>query len=329
MKDHRFETSFDQGSVSSLPLEARFLVAGSVWLIATNATEILAAARQTFQPANDVMSPIALTIGCYADSGIREGKPWPQPHFRGLDHLVYAGFGPGSSMLIDLRLRRVLGKFSPTMACDLSYWKSVILPVLLGIASASLGITPLHCACLVKDGRGLLLSGSSGAGKSTLAVSLSLDKFAYLSDDWTYFSQSGSTVRAWGLPTSVKLLPESVKFFPQLASTKLARSLNGEWAYEVDPVALFGVERSLCCEPQWLVFIERGEETRAVFKRISSEEAFARFAPELEVLTPALSDMRTQQLQTVSALVSRECWVLQHGLTPALAAEELSDFCAA
>ena len=329
MKDPTFVTTLEHNRGSSLPLEARFLVAGSVWLVTTNAAEILAAARETFQPANNVVSPFALTISCYVDSKIREEKPWPQPHFRGLDHLVYASYGPGSSMLIDLRLRRVIGMFSPAMACDLNYWKSVLLPVLLGVTSASVGITPLHCACLVKDGRGLILGGASGAGKSTLAVSLSLNKFSYLSDDWTYFSQSDSRVYAWGLPTSVKLLPDTVKFFPGLASAKLARSLNGELAYEVDPVEVFGVNRSLCCEPQWLVFVERSEEARAVFEPITSEDAFARFARELEALPSCISDTRIGQLRTIKTLVSGECWVLRHGLTPARIAEELSEFCAA
>jgi len=329
MNDHGFVTSLEQNSGLSLPLEARFLVAGSVWLITTNSPEILAAARETFRPANAVGLPTALTVTCFVDSTIREEKPWPQPHFRGLDHLVYAAYGPGSSMLIDLRLRRVIGMFSTAMARDLNYWKYVLLPILLGVASASVGITPLHCACLVKDGRGLILGGASGAGKSTLAVSLSLNKFAYLSDDWTYFSQSDSRVLAWGLPTSVKLLPDTLRFFPQLTNTNLALSLNGELAYEVDPVTVFGVERSLCCEPQWLVFVERSEEDRAVFRSIKSEDAFARFALELETLPPCLSDTRSQQLQTIKTLVGRECWVLKHGLKPPLVAEELSEFCRA
>jgi hypothetical protein len=329
MKDHGFATTLQRHSGLSLPFEARFLVAGSVWLISSNAAEILAAARETFQPANDLTSPIVLTIRCYVDSDIREEKPWPQPHFRGLDHLVYAAYGPGSSMLMDLQGRRVIGVFSPAMARDLNYWRSVLLPVVLGVTSASVGVTPLHCACLVKDGCGLILAGASGAGKSTLAVSLSLNNFAYLSDDWTYFSQSGSRVYAWGLPTSVKLLPDAVKFFPQLTSIKPAPSLNGELAFEVDPVAMFSVDRCLRCEPQWLVFVERSEKTRAVFKPISSGDALARFVSELEALPPCISDMRKQQLQVITALVSRECWVLQHGLAPASVAKELSEFCGA
>jgi hypothetical protein len=329
MKTLDFVPSLERNTRLPLPFGARFIVAGSVWLIASNSAEILTAARNTFQDANDVTSPIALTVSCYVDSEIREEKPWPRPFFRGLDHLVYAAYGLGSSMLIDVRQRRVIGIFSPAMARDLNYWKCVLLPILVGITSASIGISPLHCACLVKNGRGLILGGASGAGKSTLTVSLSLRKFAYLSDDWTYFSESASGVLAWGLPTPIKLLPDTVKYFPQLNNVKLAASLNGELAYEVDPVAIFGVDRELCCEPQWLVFIERTGVARAAFRPISSGDAFSRFASELERLPPCISASRDRQLQTIHTLVDRECWVLQHGLTPTLVAAELSNFCGA
>jgi hypothetical protein len=312
-----------------LPFEARFLVAGSVWLIASNAAEILTAARETFQPADEVTAPVALTLSCYVDSEMSAKPPWPQPHFRGLDHLIYAAYGLGGSMLMDLRQRRVIGIFCPEMARDSNYWKHVLLPVLLGATCAAVGITPLHCACVVENGQGLVLAGTSGVGKSTLSVFLSLNRFTYLSDGWTYFTGSGLQLRAWGLPTPLKLLPDALQYFPQLAAAKIGRSLNGELSYEVDPVTTFGVNRSLCCEPHWLVFVERAEGSDAVFEPISSEQAFARFAVELESLSDRISHMRDIQLQTIGALVNRECWVLRHGLSPDLVAKKLSELCGA
>ena len=324
-----FATKIAQDHKWILPFEARFLVAGSVWVIAANAPEILAAARDTFQPADDTSRPIALKVSCFVDSELGAEKPWPQPHFRGLGHFVYAAYGAGGAMLIDLRQRRVISRFSPAMARDSSHWKRVILPILLGVTSASIGITPLHCACLVRDGQGLMLGGTAGAGKSTLAMTMALNNFAFLSDDWTYFSQSGSTLQAWGLPTPVKLLPDAIKFFPQLTESQIAPSLNGELAYEVDPVVVFGVDRSLFCVPKWLVFVERTERTGAFFKLISSDDAFHRFAGELEELPADIANMREQQLETIRSVVDRECWVLQHRLPPALVAERLAQFCAA
>jgi len=312
---------------SLLPFEARFVVAGSIWQITANAPEILAAARETFQPADGAAGKIALKVSCFVDSELRGEKPWPHPRFRGLDHFVYAAYGAGGAMLIDLHQRRVIGRFSPAMARDSSYWKCVLLPILLGVTSASLGITPLHCACLVRGGHGLILAGEAGAGKSTLAVTLALNNFAFLSDEWTYFSLSGSRAQAWGLPTPVKLLPDAVKYFPQLTETQIATSLNGELAYEVDPVEVFSVDRSLFCEPKWLVFVERTDGTGTFFKPISSDDAFRRFAEELEELPADISNVRNQQLQTIRALVSRECWLLQHRLPPSTVAEKLSEFC--
>jgi hypothetical protein len=162
-----------------------------------------------------------------------------------------------------------------------------------------------------------------------LAVTLALNNFAFLSDDWTYFSRSGSRAQAWGLPTPVKLLPDAVKYFPQLTEAQIATSLNGELAYEVDPVEVFGVDRSLFCEPKWLVFVERTDWAGTFFKLISSDDAFRRFAGELEELPADISNVRKQQLQTIRALVNRECWLLQHRLPPALVAEKLSEFCVA
>lgn len=91
-------------------------------------------------------------------------------------------------MLIDLKSRRAIGRFSPEMARDASYWKRIVFPIWMGIAGPSVGVAILHCACVVKEGQGILLAGNSGSGKSTLAVAMARAGFDFLSDDWTYFS---------------------------------------------------------------------------------------------------------------------------------------------
>lgn len=303
------------------------MVADSKWLISTNSREILNAARQTFQPAGDAWTTADLTVNLHVDFELCDSPRWLHPRFRALDHLYFATYGPCDSLLIDQRGRRAVGSFSAAMARDLPYWKRVILPFLLGTASASLGITPLHCACVVKNGHGLLLSGESGAGKSTLALALSLNGFAFLSDDYTYVSRSLSNLRGWGLPIPIKLLPDAAKFFPRLAGIEPAVSQNGELAFEVDPVDTFDVNRSLSCEPRWLVFLERTEDRHAVFRPISSSEAAVRLASDLEMLPPCISGQRERQLATINTVVDRQCWVLRHGIAPLSVARELAEFC--
>lgn len=305
----------------------RFAVCGSLWEVSCDSPHIMASIRELFKPADSLSSPPDLSLSLSVDSSCFEEERWLQPYFRGMDHLVYAAYGPGSSMLINLRTCHVIGSFSPAMACDSTYWKQVILPVLLGVVSQSIGVTPLHCACLVNNGNGLLLGGFSGAGKSTLALSLASQGLAYLSDDWTYFSNCGSDLRAWGLPIPVKLLPDAVKYFPSLSRLEPHVSLNGELAFEVDPVETFGVGRALTCAPRWLVFVERIAEPRATFTKISSAEAASRFASELETLPTSIADLQEVQLDTIAKVVDRECWVLRHGLPPDALARELLAFC--
>jgi hypothetical protein len=308
--------------------EAKFLAAGSVWRVSSNSPEILQAFQATFQPVAAANSPIALDLTFLVRSDIVEEPPWPEPYFRGLDHLVYAGYGWKSAMLIDLRTPRVIGLFSPAMARDIDYWRQVLLPVLLGVVSSSVMITPLHCACLVKNGHGLVVAGASGAGKSTLALSLSLRGFAFLSDDWTYFTRSGSRVRAWGLPIPMKLLPDTIRYFPALSARVPAPSLNGELAIHLDPEVL-GVPRELSCEPRWVVFIERTAEPGITFQKIASVEAASRFASDLEQLPPCLAREPRHELATINAAVDRDCWVVRHGVEPDTLAQRLCEFCEA
>lgn len=310
------------------PFVARLLVAGSVWRVESNSREILVAMTAVFQPAVTEDCEPDLSVSFFVDPDHRGQPPW-QPYFRCLNHLVFASYGSGGAMLVDLDRRRVIGSFSPRMAEDWVQWNRVVLPVLLGIVSASIGITPLHSACLVKDEKGLVLVGESGTGKSTLALSLALSGFAYLSDDWTYLSRDGSNIRAWGLPTAVKLLPDAVRFFPQLKQVDARISLNGELALEVDPVEAFGVRRALSCRPRWLLFLERREGSGAVFERIGDADATARCGSLLEILPPPLSALREFQLGTIQALVQQECWVVRHGLTLEGITERLVEFCSA
>jgi hypothetical protein len=312
----------------TLPLGARFFVAGSVWDLRSNSEDILQAMRETFdQVGGEQQADLQLRFR--VDFAADNAPRWSKPHFRALDHLYYSTYGPCDSMLVDQMSRRVIGSFSPAVACDLSYWKQTILPVLLGIASASIGVTPVHCACVVRGGSGLLLAGESGAGKSTSALSLSLSGFSYLSDDCTYLSRNSSGIRAWGLPTPVKLLPDAVSYFPELVSFKPVLSLNGEFALNVDPTEIFSVRRCLSCEPRWLVFLERTEDSRPLIKPLSSLQAAARLAADLETMPVSIADQYEYQLETIRRLVDRECWVVQHALKPERLATLLAEICGA
>ena len=303
------------------------MVAGAIWKISTNCRNILEIFDNEFAaPDCDIAQP-ELDVCFYVDPDSPDRVRHLRPHFRALEHLYFCTFGAGDSILVDQRGRRVVGSLSLTTACDVTYWNRVILPCLVGIASACVGVTPLHCACAVNDDLGLLIHGESGTGKSTLALSLSLNGFAYLSDDCTYISDSRGGLRCWGSTAPLKLLPDAVGYFPQLRGLVPSESLNGELAFEVHPVEVFGVVRKASCEPNWLVFMERTQAANAEFQTISSAKAARRLASDLEILPPCIAVQRDQQLELIDRLVQRECWILRHGLEPDSAAVALAEFC--
>lgn len=311
----------------TLPLKARFMVTGAMWELSTNSQEILAIMQSVFQLDQNELSPPDLKLGFFVNFGLPDYGRQLNPHFRALEHLYYGTFGPGDSMLVDQLNRRVVGSFSPATVHDTGYWKRVILPCLVGITSSCVRVTPVHCACVVKDHLGLLIHGESGSGKSTLALSLSLQGFSYLSDDCTYISSSENGLRCWGSSAPLKLLPEASEYFSPLATLVPSQSLNGELAFEVDPVEIFGVTRGLSCDPRWLFFIERTNEPSFDLLPISRAESALRLASDLERLPLCIAAQQEHQVAVIDTLVQRECWLVRHGLQPEVLATAIAEFC--
>jgi hypothetical protein len=306
------------------PLRELFVVGGANCEICTNHEALLDVARESFLPISETGHPVDFTIRCWVDMEGKDQPPWSKPYFRGLGHIIYGGFGPQSSVLVDLLSRRIVGRFSRALASDATYWKTIIFPRLLTAIGPSIGITELHCGCAVLNDWGLLLAGGGGAGKSTLTLALAQNGLSILSEDWTYFSRRHSRVRAWGLPTTVKLLPDAIQHFPELKDFETSISLNGERVYQVDPVLHLGAARSRCCEPRWLVFLQRGPSPEFVLTRMSVGEAEARLRGDL---LAGSAEVQSLQTEIVKDLVHLECWLLRYGGPAQSVARSLATFC--
>lgn len=327
MRTYNSLLTTNEARTADLPLAERFLVTGATWEISTNSPDILSVMEHISQLDRDGFLAPDLTLFFHVDFELSHRDARSRPYFRALEHLYYGTYGPGDSILVDQRNRRVVGSMCAATARDTDYWKRVILPCLAGITSACVGITPLHCACVVRDRFGLLIHGESGAGKSTLALSLSLNGFSYLADDCTYLSQSKNRVQCWGSSAPLKLVPDAVTYFPKLAELTVNESMNGELAYEIDPAAVFGVRCAPNCDPRWIIFLEKGHRSSPSFHRISCTEASDRLATGLECLPPCVAAQRDHQLAVIDTLAQHGGWILRHDLRPEALALAISQFC--
>jgi hypothetical protein len=306
---------------AATPLCEHYTAAGAVCSFSTNWEPILEAARHSFLPIETAPVSVDLSVRFWVDHANSTQPPWPKPYVRGLDHLVFAGFDSGSSMLADLRTRRVIGRFSSGIAADQGYWKTVVFPILLTMVGASVGVAELHCSCVSKKQNGLLLVGPGRSGKSTLAVALAQAGFGFLSDDRTFCSWRKGELLAWGLATTLKLRSDAGEYFEELQGRQPTDFQNGEPSFRLAPELGLGIERVRRCEPRMLVFLERSETPGFYLTRMSSVEAAARLEEDLVAEPP---EAAAQQMEVIGQLAERPCRLLRYGGLPQGVAKQLA-----
>jgi hypothetical protein len=249
-----------------------------------------------------------------------------RPHFRGLHHVVIASFGAANIFVFDLLRRKVAATVSTKTARDPHFWNQVLLPITIGVLGATVGVVPVHCACLSRDGGGLLLAGNSGVGKSTLSVTLAQLGYDYISDDWTFLRREGEELVAYGLSPIVKLLPDTIEYFPQLAEHQVHISLNGELAYEVSMSDAFGASVMRRCEPRYFVVLERTPVPGSEFDAITPEQASEYVASSVERLPDQLAAAELTRKEVIRRISRLSCWRFRYGGTPEFAAQEIRKF---
>jgi HPr Serine kinase C-terminal domain len=250
-------------------------------------------------------------------------KPRRRPHFRGLHHIVVASFGESDVFVFDLLRRTVRGVISETTAQDALFWNATMLPIAVGVLGATVGVLPVHCACLSNQGEGLLIAGTSGAGKSTLSVALAQHGFDFVSDDWTYLSHQDGRLLAHGMSTPVKLLPDAVRHFPLLEGQTLRHTLNGELAYEVSAELDVGARVISRCKPRRVIFLVRSDEPTSELISIPTTQTRAYLEASVEQLPPQLASVARQRATLMRRLAELPCWTYRYGGTPQFAAREL------
>src|SRR5262249_59784769 len=83
--------------------------------------------------------------------------------------------------------------------------------------------------------------------------------------------------------------------------------------FRFDPVEVFGITRAQCCEPRWILFLER--ESAPVFSldEIELEEAAERLQKDLHRETPETAERQRQAIET---LLTQGCRTLPYGGAP-------------
>jgi len=206
-----------------------------------------------------------------------------------------------SSFVIDVLRRNVHATVTKDFATCAGHWRERVIPIILGVLGPSVGLVPLHAACLLWRDRGILLAGDSGAGKSTLAVALAKHGMSIISDDWTYIRKADHGLACHGLGVPVKLLADAALYFRELESLEPQLSLNGELAYEVDPATALQLRTTSECSPKEIIFLKRTSGPACLIP-LSRSTVFKFFLENAERLPTQLEQLEETRLAVIAQL---------------------------
>lgn len=115
--------------------------------------------------------------------------------------------------------------------------------------------TPLHAACVLHNGSGVLLCGDSGAGKSTLSYACARLGWTLVSDDSLHLLPGlGTTVASFS--STIHLREPARALFSELRQQHLGLAPNGKPAMEIRSIQQgFHTARTACVERA--VFLSR------------------------------------------------------------------------
>lgn len=178
----------------------------------------------------------------------------------------------GGASMITAQLDRgtALGFVTPELVGDEANFRHAVLEQLALILISRRDRTPLHAGAVVRNGRAVLIAGRSLAGKSTLCYAALRAGFQLLAEDVVYVARS-PRLRLWGNPGQIHLLPDAVRYFPELADTQPQLRANGKLKLPIDLAALGGNRRRLWAERAVVCLVERHDLVHSTLETVDPQ----------------------------------------------------------
>lgn len=266
-------------------LQRTYRIAGFNVAAASNDARIIAAMDRAFNPAAWPMAwsgECHLRVELMRDS-LREDPEWQlhNPMVRTNGSLMSITYGRHNSIVIDISGGAVLGYLTDDLVerADFLVSDVAFAAVMCWIYVLTNGF--VHGAALTRDGRSFLLRGASGAGKSTLTYALVQRGFKLVAEDALYVhacsDPRSATVHPddagfFGVPWQLQLLPDTVRYFPELHDAPRIVRPSGEEKLVVDLAATTPHLNAPEAPAGPVIFLARNDTSTSTLCRLSREQ---------------------------------------------------------
>jgi hypothetical protein len=171
--------------------------------------------------------------------------------------------------------------------------------------------TPIHAACVVLDGRGVLLCGDSGAGKSSLSYACARAGWQFVSDDTSYILHSETARRVIGNYHQFRFRPSAAELFPEIAHAEMTPRMSGKPSVELPTASMEHLRTADGAHVDFVVYLNRRhpasldlvpyskDAARRYMRRVlfgAPETRIARHAAIERLLTAEVLELRYQSL---------------------------------
>ncbi|HLV80220.1 MAG TPA: hypothetical protein VKT32_08050 [Chthonomonadaceae bacterium] len=220
------------GAQTPTPLEARYNVLGIPLTVATNAPVLAELAEEVFgawgAPPEGRETPY-VRLQALLHPASESRAHGQRPTLRCRAQAGYLVLSLGDSLGFGDRPAGFAAAFiTPDLLADPERVRTCLLECLGLFLVCRHRRATLHAAAVLHNDRCVLLTGEQGAGKSTLAYACLRAGFRLLAEDIVFAEREEQAVRAWGSPWHLHLLPDAVRFFPELRKAASVEQMNGE-----------------------------------------------------------------------------------------------------
>lgn len=295
------------------PLRSVLYPLGFAVEIATNDQRVLECAQASFGIFPSVAgAPVSLRMRLLGVPGGSSGPPWPNPAYRSWRHLFTVVCGPDNFLSADLAGREAMGCFSPAMLDDAEFFRWTFLDCVTYVAIQRHYMTPIHAACVVRDGHGICLSAPAGTGKSSLAYRCAEAGYKLLGDDGVWLLRSGPRLQLRGNPSRLHFPVSARDLLPGLRKVPVGIRRDGHEFLAVPAADFFPSQLVIEAEPGPVVFLERRPDAAPAIERIPADEAHRLLFEPI----PLLDDEETmaEHARVIRRLVEDGAYRLRYSL---------------